>query len=157
MAYDPLLAQRIVGSLAKHFDTLATSLGIKYYPEGVEDPNSEVYQNTNISLRVDGPYTIEGSSVSWNTVDVQVLLTVIGQTEDTYLPWRLAGQIAESLRSVIPVYNIPSNDPLVQIGCLDIDNTQPDSVRLVNLSRVSTSSDVRQIALITRLRIDLEY
>lgn len=155
MAYEPLLAQRIFGSLAKHVNTLATSLGVKFYAEGVDDESSEVYQNTNLSLRVDGPRTIEGSSVSWNSVDVQVMVTCIGG--EPYLPWQLAGAVADSIRGVIPLYNIPSNDPLVQVGCLDIDPSLADSVRLVNLSRVSTSSNVRQIAVVTRLRIDLDY
>lgn len=150
--YDEKDVVRIYGSLAKHFNNLASStLQIPFYAEGLDDEDSEVYQNTNLSLRVDGPLTLEGSSLTDHRFEVQAFLTLIGKdVSNIYLGPNYAGLVAKSLRGVIPVYDIPSN-PSTQVGCLDIDRSSVESVRIVNFGRVSTSSKVRQIAVVARL------
>ena len=147
--FDPKTIAYIHGSLAKHFKTVADGLGIPFYSEGLDDPTSEVYQNTNLSLRVDGPMVMEGSSLTDYRVEVQAFLTFIGKSGH-YDNLDYAGTVAEALRSTIPVYDLPNATP-TQVGCLDLDRSSVESVRLVNFSRVSTSSNVRQIALVSRL------
>lgn len=149
MSYNENIPKWIYASLAKHFSSVATAVGLKYYPEGLEDPNSEVYQNSNLSLRVDGPWAVEGSSLTDHRVEVQAFLTIIGD-QNFYTVFDHAGTVAQSLRGVIPVYTIPEN-PALQVGCLDIDRSTEESVRIVNFNRVSTSSNVRQIAVVARL------
>lgn len=149
MAYNPDVPKWIYASLVKHFSTVASNLGLEYYPEGLDDPTSEVYQNSNLSLRVDGPMSMEGSSLTDHRVEVQAFLTIIGD-QNFYTVFDYAGTVAQELRGVIPVYTIPEA-PAVQVGCLDIDRSTEESVRLVNFNRVSTSSKVRQIAVVARL------
>lgn len=153
MSYNAKMPKWIFASLCKHFNDVATGLGIPFYAEGLDDETSNVYQNTNLSLRVDGPVTHEGSSLDYYRVEVQGFLTGIGEVPG-YTLHDYAGTVAESLRGVVPVYQIPEA-PLVQVGCLDIDKKAVESVRIVNFSRVSTSSNVRQIAVVARLVLDL--
>lgn len=147
--FNPKIPVWVYGSLCKYFDTVAAGLGIPFYAEGLDDIKSLVYQNTNISFRLDGPLVDEGSSLTDFRFEVQLFLTVIGRTNQ-YEIHNIAGQLAEAVRSVIPVYQIP-DDPLVQVGCLDHDLSAVENVRMVNFSRVSTSSNVRQIALVSKL------
>ena len=150
MSFNPDLPKWIHASLMKHFKTVADGIGVEYYAEGLDDPTSDVYQNTNLSLRIDGPWSREGSSLTDYWVEVQAFLTVIGDLENHYTVLDYAGTVAQSLRGVIPVYQIPES-PLTQVGCLDIDRETVESVRIVNFSRVSESSKVKQISVIARL------
>lgn len=150
MAFDTKKVSQITGSLSKFFKTVADGLGIEFYSEGLDDETSEVYQNTNLSLRIDGPWSIEGSSLVDYHVEVQAMLTGIGE-DDGYALTDYAGAVAEALQSTIPVFDIPAN-PSEEVGCLDIDPGTVDSVRIVNFGRTSTSSKVRQFGVIARLR-----
>lgn len=149
--YNANVPKWIYASLCKHFNTVAAGMSIPFYAEGLDDETSEVYQNTNISFRMDGPLSYEGSSLTDHNVDLQLFLTAVGELESGYDVWDYAGTLAEALRGVIPVYQIPES-PATQIGCLDLDPRRAvESVRIVNFSRVSTSSNVRQMAAVARL------
>jgi len=160
MSMNPKIPANVIASLAKRFKTLTTIFTSEttptpfpLYVEGVDSATEEDYQNTNLSLRVDGPTVIEGSSWTTYRVSVQGLVTAVGD-RTAYDLHNYAGRVAEVLRGVIPVYDIPDN-PLVQVGCLDIDPRSVESVRLVNLGRVSQSSNVRQISVIADLILDI--
>ena len=153
MSYNQKLPKWIFASLAKHFASVAQGIGVKYYAEGLDDETSEVYQNTNLSMRVDGPATFEGSSLDYYRVDVQAMLTGVGEVAG-YTLHEYAGIVAESLRGVITIYQIPES-PTTKVACLDLDSKTVDSVRVVNFSRVSTSSNVRQIAVIAKLMVEI--
>jgi len=153
MSMNPNIPKWTIASLAKHMRVLTTALSIPLYVEGVDSPTEENYQNTNLSLRVDGPAVIEGSNWTTYRVAVQGLVTFVGD-KTAYDLHDYAGQVAEVLRGVIPVYQIPES-VATQVGCLDVDPRSVESVRLVNLGRVSTSSNVRQISVIAELILDI--
>jgi hypothetical protein len=151
---DPRIPVQVLASLAKRIKTFTSTIGsMVLYVEGVDTPTEEDFQRDNLSLRVDGPTVIESSSWTTYRVSVQVLVTAVGD-RTAYGIHQTAGKVAEVLREVIPVYDIPGN-PLVQVGCLDIDPRTPESVRLVNLGRVSQSSNVKQISVIANLILDI--
>jgi len=153
MSMNPGVPKWCIGSIAKRFKVLTTTLSIPLYVEGLDTPTEEDYQNTNLSVRVDGPTVVEGSNWTTYRVSVQGLVTFVGD-KDAYTLHDYAGSVAEVLRGVIPVYQIP-DDVSIQVGCLDIDPRSVESVRLVNLGRVSQSSNVRQISVIGDLILDL--
>lgn len=151
--FDHRVPKWIIASLAVAFKALADDLGIPLYVEGIDSPTEEDYQNTNLSLRFDGPAPIEGSNWTTYRVTVQGLVTAVGDNSAYTLP-DYAGRVAEVMRGVIPVYQYPE-DPAAHIGCLDIDPRTVESVRLVNLGRVSASSNVRQISVVSSLILDI--
>jgi len=153
MSMNPKMPKWVIGSLSKEFKVLTTALSIPLYVEGVDSPTEEDYQNTNLSLRVDGPTVIEGSNWTTYRVSVQGLVTFVGD-KTAYDLHDYAGQVAEVLRGVIPVYQVPESI-VTQVGCLDVDPRSVESVRLVHLGRVSSSSNVRQISVIADLILDI--
>lgn len=151
--FEKKMPKWIIASLAKRFKVLTDSLGIPLYVETIDNPTEEDYQNTNLSLRVDGPTPVEGSNWTTYRVSVQGLVTAVGNRNAGVLH-DYAGEVAEVMRSVIPVYQIPES-VATQVGCLDIDPRSVESVRLVNLGRVSSSSNVQQISVISDLILDI--
>lgn len=150
---NPFIPKWTIASIAVACKVLTDELEIPLYVESIDTASEEDYQNTNLSVRVDGPSVIEGSNWTTYRVNVQGLVTMVGD-HDAYLLHDYAGQVAELLRGVIPVYQFPE-EPLIQIGCLDIDPRTLESVRLVHLGRVSASSNVRQIAVVAALILDI--
>lgn len=144
----------VFGSLCKFFDAEATNISLPFYAEGADDPSSQVYQRTNLSLRMDGPQVYEYSGSTVYRFEVQALLTEIGIRRGGYALHNDAGTMMEAMRSGIPIFQIP-NSPLVQVGCLFPDTRTSESVRVVVLGDMSVSSKVRQISVLGKYYIEI--
>jgi hypothetical protein len=150
---DPNMPKWIFASICKFFKEEADLLSLPYFAEGADDPSSEVYQQTNLSSRVDGPLITEYSGSTSYRVDIQGLLTEIGKRRNGYQLHDEAGVIAEAMRGGIPVYQIPEAPEQV-VGCLLPDPRSMESVRIVNLGVLSTSSKIRQISVVGKFYIE---
>jgi hypothetical protein len=150
---NPNMAKWIFASVCKFFSEEVTELSLPFFAEGADDPKSEVYQNTNLSSRVDGPMIVEYSGSTAYRVDIQGLLTEVGKRRPAYKLHDDAGKIAEAMRGGIPVYQIPEAPEQV-VGCLLPDPRSVESVRIVNLGDLSVSSKVRQISVVGKFYIE---
>lgn len=150
---NPDIGKWVFASLAKFFSQQATALSLPFFAEGADDANSEVYQNTNLSMRVDGPVVHENSGWQEYRFEVQGLLTQVGVPSNVYTPYDRAGTIAEAMRSGIPIYKIPDN-PSELFGCLLPDTRATETVRVVNLGILSDSSKVSQISVVGKYQIE---
>lgn len=150
---NPNMPKWIFASVCKFFSEEANLINLPYFAEGADDLSSEVYQRPNLSSRVDGPMVMEHSGSTYYRVDVQGLLTEVGKRRDGYQLHDEAGTIAEAMRGGIPVYQIPEAPEQV-VGCLLPDPRSMESVRIVNLGLLSTSSKIRQISVVGKFYIE---
>lgn len=156
---NPNIPKWVFGSLCKFFSEEAANISLPFFAEGADDPTSEVYQKTNLSMRMDGPMVVEHSGSTVYRFEVQALLTEVGKRRAGYALHDEAGTIMEAMRSGIPIFQIPyvpsGGDSPTQVGCLLPDPRTMESVRVVVLGDLSVSSKVRQISVVGKYYIEI--
>jgi hypothetical protein len=150
---DPNIPKWVVSSVAEFLKQEAAVVGLPFFAEGLDDPESPVYKADNLSFRIDGPSFREGSGTTIYRFELQALLTEVGLHNRLKLHTN-AGAVCEALNNPIPIYNY-SEDPPVFIGCFAPDPRSTEPVRIVNLGVVSVSSKVRQIAVVGKYFLEL--
>lgn len=141
----------ITASIASHFKGVTDGLTIRYFVEGVDEPESDDFQEDSALLRVNGPVVVEGSNnEEWYFVEIQILLTDIMQlTEDNaYDILTHAGVYQKSMLENIPIKEIGDSGDL--IGCLAPDKSIKNNVRVVNFGQVDKTARVRQMSVTGR-------
>jgi hypothetical protein len=143
------LARWIMSSLAVYFNTVATSLGVVFFVEGVNEREEDTMNQEHVELRVNGPFVAEISKNYWRLhVDVSILLTdyMKMSSENAYDINDWGGTFLTAMCEAIPLYrngNGPEDDGSL-IGCLTLQKGVSQPVRLIHFGQISRDSRLRQ-------------
>jgi len=146
------LPRYIFSSMAKHFSTIAATCGLRYFVEGVDEPESGDFQNDSALFKLDGPIAHQGSNgVEWYTVEIMILLTDIIQLtgDNAYQIYEWAGRFQSSmLDDALSIYNFQvAPIPDILLGCLEPDPDVKNSVRVVSYGNVDKDLRIKQVSV----------
>jgi hypothetical protein len=140
-------------SMAKHWSTVAGTIGVNYFVEGVDEEEAGDFQADSILFRMDGPIAYQGSSIDeWYKVEMQLLLTdVVALTNDSaYEIYEWAGIIQGSmLNDTLPIYRYGSGleDDDSLVGCLMPDPDTENNIRVVSYGMIDKDWRVKQVSV----------
>jgi len=148
------LPRWMFSSMAKHFsDVAATIPELTYYVEGIDEPESENFQNDSVLFKMDGPIAHQGSGdVEWYTVEIMILLTDIIQltNDNAYDIYTWAGVFQGSmLNDALGIYRfgdgVEDDDSL--ICCLAPDPSVRNNVRVVSYGQIDKDLRIKQVSI----------
>ena len=140
-------------SVTKHFsDVAATMPELKYYVEGIDEPEIADFQSDSMLFKMDGPIAHQGSGIEWYNVEIMVLLTdIIELTNDNaYDIYRWAGIVQGSmLNDSIQILRKGTGveDDQSLIGCLEPDTSVRNNVRVVSYGQIDKDLRIKQISI----------
>lgn len=153
------LPRWLYSSMAKHFNTVSgtiTAPTIKYFVQGVDEPEVGDFQEDSALFRMDGPVARQGSQgVEWYTVEIMILLTDIVQTtgDNAYSIYEWAGVFqASMLNDALQIFRYgdpaadPENDDSL-IGCLQPDPSLKNNVRVFSYGQIDKDSRIKQVSI----------
>ena len=141
-------------SLADHFSTVAATIpSLQYYVEGVDEPETDDFQNDSALFKLTGPVAHQGSNgVEWYTVEIMILLTDIIQltNDNAYDIYSWAGIFQGSMindQLQIFRYGTGGEDDDSLIGCLEPDPSVSQNVRVTNYGQVDKDLRIKQVSI----------
>ena len=140
-------------SVAKHFSDLAATMPeLRFYVEGIDEPEIGDFQNDSMLFKMDGPIAHQGSGIEWYNVEIMVLLTdIIELTNDNaYDIYRWAGIIQGSmLNDSIQILRKGTGveDDQSLIGCLEPDTSVRNNVRVVSYGQIDKDLRIKQVSI----------
>lgn len=147
------LPRWVFASLAKHFaDVTATIPELRYYVEGVDEPEPGDFQNDAAAFKMDGPIAHQGSGTNWYSLEIMILLTdIISQTNDSaYKIYEWAGIYqANLLNEPLSIFRYgdgPDDDQSL-IGCLSPDTRVKNNVRVVSYGNLDKDLRIKQMSV----------
>ena len=147
---DPNLPRYLMSSLSVRFAAVATTLGINFYVEEVDEDERDDHKQNKAEFRMNGPYTYEGSGVTYHKIELQVLLTRFNREtgHNAYDIFDWAGAYQLSMSTAIPIYDYGDGivDPVL-IGCLEVDSNVREPIRIVNYGQVDRTTRVVQMSV----------
>jgi hypothetical protein len=147
------LPRWMFSSMAKHFSGVAATKSLNYYVEGVDEPETQDFQNDTSLFKMDGPVAHQGSKgVEWYSVEIMILLTDIIQltNDNAYSIYEWAGAFqASMLNDALQVfrYGTGGEDDQTLIGCLEPDPRVKNNVRVVPYGQVDKDLRVKQVSI----------
>jgi len=157
---DANLARWIQASLAVYFQTVASSLSLTFFVEGVDEREADTMQEEHCELRINGPFIREISRGYWRVhVDINILLTdyMKMSTEDAYDINRWGGTFLVSYTENIPIFRLGSgvDDDGTLVGCLTQRTGFSEPARLIHFGQVSREDRIRQAVVDGRFEMYL--
>ena len=140
-------------SMAQYWSAVATTIGVNYFVEGVDEDTAADFQADSILFRMDGPIAFQGTSIDeWYRVEMQLLLTdIIALTKDeAYSIYTWAGIIqGKMLNEALPIYRYGSGaeDDQSLIGCLMPDPDAESNIRVASYGMLDMDYRVKQVSV----------
>jgi len=146
------LPRWLMSSLAKHFKTVADTIPLNYYVEGIDDVEITDFQTDSALFKMDGPVVHQGSAIDeWYDIELIILLTDIVQSgENPYEIYRWAGIFESSLiNDALSIFRFGTGveDDGTLIGCLTPDTRLRNNVRVVNYGQTDKDLHIRQMSV----------
>jgi len=153
MSLEPKMARWVSASVAELLRPIVeTTLSLTFFVEGVDLEEKAWFQTDSVVCRVVGPTPKFGAGIIRYRFEVMVMLTdLVDDTENGFQNHDRLGTIANALCSPIPVNAWGDGD--AQVGCLDIDPSAKDFLRIVPFGKLDTNSEVVQGAVVARYEI----
>ncbi len=154
MSYEPKIGRWVTQSLAVLMNpVVTTTLGMKFFVEGVDLEEKNLVQTDSAVLRVTGPTPIFGSGRTTYRFEAMVMVTdLVDDSENGFLNHDRLGTIANALCAPVPVTNY-GEAVETQVGCLDIDSRAKEFIRIVHFGKLDKDSEVVQGAVVARYEI----
>ncbi|KPK52074.1 MAG: hypothetical protein AMS22_09865 [Thiotrichales bacterium SG8_50] len=154
------LARWTAASINVYFKTVADTIGLTYFVEGVDERDSGTMLAEHAELRLSGPFIREVSNGYWRIhVDVNVMLTdqMKMSTEGAYDIHDWGGAFLAAMLEPIPVYRLGAGveDDDSLIGCLTQRKGFSEPVRLIHFGQVSREDRIRQAVVDGRFEMYL--
>lgn len=138
---DPKMVKWINASINKYFDENRN--GIKLCVEGEKPP---VNQLKWAELRVTGPRYIEQSKDCHKyEIDVNLLVSVKMDGQDTYAPHKVSGQFVAAMNAAIPVRKYGDDNDF--IGCLILRDDVSNAIDTLQYGILDASTNVYQTGI----------
>lgn len=157
---DENISRWIQASLAVYFDTVAATIPLTFFVEGVDERSDDSMQVEHAELRVNGPYVREVSRNYWRIhVDINVMLTdyMKMSTESAYDINHWGGVFLNAMLENLPIFKLGSgvDDDGSLIGCLTQRTGFSEPVRLIHFGQVSREDRIRQAVVDGRFEMYL--
>lgn len=154
------LPKWMYASMSKHFSDLTSASipDVRFFVQGVDEPEFGDFQNDSALFRMDGPVAYQGSASAgdeWFRVELMILLTDIVQTtkDNAYSIYDWAGIYqASMLDDALQIFRYgdpavdPQNDDSL-IGCLQPDSSLANNVRIFSYGQIDKDLRIRQISI----------
>ena len=155
---DVNLARWIMASVAVYFKTVADSLSLTYFVEGVDERASDTMRVQHVELRVNGPFIRELSRDYWRAhIDINILLVdyLDMSTENAYDLNQWGGEFLAAMLEPIPIYRLGTgvDDDDSLVGCLTQRAGISEPARLIHFGQISKTDRIRQAAVDGRFEI----
>jgi len=157
---DTNLARWVMSSVAVYFKTVADSLSLTYFVEGVDERDSDTMNVEHVEVRVNGPFVRELSRGYWRVnIDINILLMDYMQmsTENAYDIAQWGGEFLAAMMEPIPIYRLGTggNDDDSLVGCLTQRTGFSEPARLIHFGQISKEDRLRQAAVDGRFEMYL--
>ncbi len=147
------LPRWIFSSMVKHFSTVAATIPLNYYVEGVDEPESSDFQNDSVLFKMNGPVIHSGSKdFEWYSLEIMVFLTdIIQLTNDNAFSiqeWTgifQASMVNDALQ--IFRYGTGAEDDDTLIGCLEPDPGFKNNIQVVTYGQVDKDLRIKQASV----------
>lgn len=155
---NPNISRWTTASLAELLrPIIATTLSMQFFVEGVDREQREWFQADSCVLRVVGPKWYPQVGQDIYRFEATVMLTDLpDDAANAFVNYDRLGTIATALSNPIPVFQYGNGGDDSQVGCLDIDPTADEAVRIVQFGKLDPNSEVVQAAVIVRYEICLD-
>jgi len=146
---DKNLARWTFASIAQYFSTYASTLGLEFFVEGINERDVDNMQKEHVELRVDGPYVKHVSSNCYLLhVGINLILTDYMQmsSENAYSLMDWGGTFLNAMLSPIPIYRYGSGvgDDSTLVGCLTQRTKFAEPTRLLHFGQRGKTERFRQ-------------
>lgn len=157
---DVNLARWTMSSIAVYFKTVADTLSLTFFVEGIDERDPNTMRVEHAELRVNGPLVCEVSKGYWRVhIDINILLTdyMDMSTESAYDINQWGGEFLAAMLDPIPIYRFGDggNDDDSLVGCLITRKGLSEPARLVHFGQISKEDRIRQAAVDGRFEMYL--
>jgi hypothetical protein len=146
---DKNLPRWIFQSVAEHFRSVAGTLSLPYFVEGIDERSEETMHSDHVEARVTGP-TLKEISKDYYNVDVVInfmftkAMDPVDSNAYSLIQW--TGVFADEMLLPIPVYKKGTgvDDTGELVGCLQIGKGKNEAARIYHFGQLDKDTAVLQ-------------